>query len=168
MQSRDKSQCHIVIKQFTSNAVNCSTLKIINNHLYLLVHVPVQTSVFQDEPVLLPLLWKIGFSILLFPQPALAVALTQVSAGNPPLTDWRHGTCCCRRQQGSKTDGGVRKHSSKNTCSCLSLSTCEHSRISPYKMLSPLHFFFDLDISEERSNTCKANKNDDTGGSQLC
>lgn len=58
-----------------------------NDHIHLLIHVPVQTRVFQDEPVLLPLLRKIGFSVFLFPQPALTVALTQVPAGNPPFAD---------------------------------------------------------------------------------
>ena len=66
-------------------AAYCSFAK--NRHVHLLVHVPVQARVFQDEPVLLPLLREIGFSILLFPQPALTVALTQVPAGNPPLAD---------------------------------------------------------------------------------
>lgn len=58
-----------------------------NDHIHLLIHVPVQTRVFQDEPVLLPLLRKISFSVFLFPQPALTVALTQVPAGNPPFAD---------------------------------------------------------------------------------
>lgn len=67
--------------------------------LHLLIHVPVQTCVFQDEPIFLPLLGEIGFSILLFPQPALAVPLTQVPAGYPPLTDGGYGASTCRWQE---------------------------------------------------------------------
>lgn len=136
---RVNSKCHIM----SLNAVNW------NHHIHLLIHVPVQASVFQNKPVLLPFLRKIGFSILLFPQPALAVPLTQIPAGNPSFADWRHGTCSCRYQQGSRTDEWVRKHFLWNTCLCLGVSTCDCSSSN----LLPLLFFFDLDSSEDRSNT---------------
>ena len=128
--SRVKSKCHIINKGFTTLTLWIALLW--NHHIHLLIHVPVQASVLQDEPVLLPLLRKIGFSVLLLPQPALTVPLTQVPAGNPPLADRRHGTSSCRRQGGSRTDERVRKkHSSPNTCSCLGLSTCDCSSRTP-------------------------------------
>lgn len=108
--------------------------------LHLLIHVPVQTRVFQDEPIFLPLLWEIGFSILLFPQPALAVPLTQVPAGYPPLTDGRYGTSTCRWQKKVQT-------SSKQNTRPLGAWTFQQS-------LVPLLFFFDLDLIEDRSKTC--------------
>lgn len=103
-------------KFLTIILLNCIWKKniLIFHLLYLLVHVPVQARAFQDEPVLLPLLWKIGFGIFLLPQPALAVTLPEVPAGNPPLTDRRHGAPGWRRQQGSRTDlrseGGIVSH----------------------------------------------------------
>lgn len=54
---------------------------------HLLVPVPVQTAALQNEPVLLPPLGEIRFSVLLLPQPALAVPLAQVLAGDASLAD---------------------------------------------------------------------------------
>ena len=64
---------------------------------HLLVHVPVQAGVLQDEPVLLPLLREVTLSVLLLPQPALAVAPAQIFTRNSPLTDGRQGTACTYR-----------------------------------------------------------------------
>lgn len=103
--------------------------------LHLLIHVPVQTCVFQDEPIFLPLLGEIGFRILLFPQPALAVPLTQVPAGYPPLTDGGYGASTWRQE------------TFRNLPNPLRPETLQQS-------LEPLLFFFDLDLIEDRSKTC--------------
>ena len=58
---------------------------------HLLVPVPVQAAALQNEPVLLPPLGEVGLGVLLFPQPALALALAQVLAGDASLTDQGHG-----------------------------------------------------------------------------
>lgn len=53
---------------------------------YVLVGVPVEARVLEDEPILFPLLSEVAFSVLLLPQPALAVAVAQVLTGDPPPT----------------------------------------------------------------------------------
>lgn len=63
---------------------------------YILVCVPVQGGVLQNEPVLFPFLGEITFGILFLPEPALAVAVPQVLAGNSSPahagqgTPWEH------------------------------------------------------------------------------
>lgn len=85
----------------------------------LLVDVPVQTVVLQDEPVLLPLVRKITLSVSLPPQPALTVSSTQSFAGNtsttqgrqtPPCNDTErnHGETERRRESG--TSGVAQEH----------------------------------------------------------
>lgn len=56
---------------------------------YLLVDVPVQAGVFQHHPVLLPLLRKVALGILLLPEPACTISLSQIFTGNPTLADGR-------------------------------------------------------------------------------
>lgn len=51
---------------------------------YILVCVPVQGGILQNEPVLFPFLGEITFGILFLPEPALAVAVAQVLAGDAP------------------------------------------------------------------------------------
>ena len=58
---------------------------------HLLVPVPVQAAALQNEPVLLPPLGEVGLGVLLLPQPALALTLAQVLAGDASLTDQGHG-----------------------------------------------------------------------------
>ena len=53
---------------------------------YILVGVPVEARVLQDEPVLFPLLHEVAFGIFLLPQPALAVAVAKVFTRDPPPT----------------------------------------------------------------------------------
>lgn len=53
---------------------------------YILVGVPVEAGLLEDEPVLPPLLGEVAFGVLLFPQPALTVAVAQVLAGNSSST----------------------------------------------------------------------------------
>lgn len=53
---------------------------------YLLVNVPVEAIVFQNKPILLPLLRKVTLGISLSPQPALTVSSAQGLAGNTPPT----------------------------------------------------------------------------------
>ena len=67
--------------------VECGRLKTNWRNIHLLIHVPVQAGVFQDEPVFLPFLGKIAFGILFFPEPTFTVALTQVFTGDPTLAD---------------------------------------------------------------------------------
>lgn len=59
---------------------------------YILVGVPVEAGLFEDKPVLPPLLGEVTFSILLLPQPALAVTVAKVLTGNSPSTGTREGT----------------------------------------------------------------------------
>lgn len=54
---------------------------------HLLVAVPVQAAALQDEPVLLPALGEVGLGVLLLPEPALAVSLAQVLAGDASLAE---------------------------------------------------------------------------------
>lgn len=51
---------------------------------YILVGVPVERGVLEDEPVLLPLLGEVALGILLLPQPALTVPMAQVLTGDTP------------------------------------------------------------------------------------
>lgn len=60
---------------------------------YVLVGVPVEAGLFEDEPVLPPLLGEVAFGILLLPQPALTVAVAQVLTGDSPPTGTSEGTC---------------------------------------------------------------------------
>lgn len=60
---------------------------------YVLVGVPVETGLFEDEPVLPPFLGEVSFGVLLLPQPALAVTVAQVLTGNSPSTGTSEGTC---------------------------------------------------------------------------
>lgn len=64
-----------------------------------MVGVPVQAGLFEDKPVLPPFLGEVAFSILLLPQPALTVTVTQVLAGNSPSTGTSEGTCRERKEQ---------------------------------------------------------------------
>lgn len=59
---------------------------------YVLIGVPVETGLFEDEPVLSPLLGEIAFGVLLLPQPALAVTVTQVLTRDSPSTGASEGT----------------------------------------------------------------------------
>lgn len=63
---------------------------------HLFIGVPVQAGIFQHNPVLLPFLREVTLCILLLPEPSLTVTLTQVSAGDSPLTN---------RGQGSSWEG---------------------------------------------------------------
>lgn len=64
---------------------------------YILVGVPVEAGLFEDEPILPPFLGEVAFSILLLPQPALAVTMAQVLTGNSPSTGTGEGTCRGKR-----------------------------------------------------------------------
>lgn len=59
---------------------------------YILVCVPVQGGILQNEPVLFPFLGEISLGILFLPEPALAVAVPQVLAGNAPPAHAGEGT----------------------------------------------------------------------------
>lgn len=65
---------------------------------YILVGVPVEAGLFQDKPVLPPLLCKVTLSVLLLPQPALAVTVAEVLTGDSPSTGTAEGTCGGRRE----------------------------------------------------------------------
>lgn len=69
---------------------------------YVLVGVPVKARFFEDEPVLPPFLGEIAFSVLLLPQPALAVAVAQILTGDSPSTGTGEGTWV-RRQKKPQT-----------------------------------------------------------------
>lgn len=82
---------------------------------YVLVCVPVQGGILQDEPVLFPFLGEISFGILFLPEPALAVTVAQVLAGNASPahagegTPWEHhgvrgGKCSIFNSKPSKPD----------------------------------------------------------------
>lgn len=60
---------------------------------YILVCVPVQARLFEDKPVFPPFLGEIAFSILLLPQPALTVTVSQVLTGNSPAAGASEGPC---------------------------------------------------------------------------
>ena len=59
---------------------------------HVLVGVPVQTGLFEDEPVLPPLLGEVAFGVFLLPEPPLTVPVAQVFTGDPPPTSARQGT----------------------------------------------------------------------------
>lgn len=65
---------------------------------YILVGVPVEAGLFEDEPVLPPFLGEVAFRVLLLPQPTLTVTVTQVLTGNSPSTGTGEGTCRERKQ----------------------------------------------------------------------
>ena len=66
---------------------------------YILVGVPVEAGLFEDKPVLPPLLSEVAFGILLLPQPALTVAVAQVLTRDSPSTGTSEGTCRERKQK---------------------------------------------------------------------
>lgn len=68
-----------------------------NTSTYILVGVPVEAGLLEDEPVLSPLLGKVAFGVLLLPQPALAVTVAQVLAGNSSPTGTGERTCGYRQ-----------------------------------------------------------------------
>lgn len=59
---------------------------------YILVCVPVQGGILEDEPVLFPFLGEVTLGILFLPEPALAVAVAQVLAGDSPPAHAGQGT----------------------------------------------------------------------------
>lgn len=59
---------------------------------YILVGVPVEAGLFEDKPVLSPFLGEVAFSILLLPQPTLAVTVPQILTGNSSSTRTSEGT----------------------------------------------------------------------------
>lgn len=59
---------------------------------YVLVGVPIEAGLFEDKPVLSPFLGEVAFSVLLLPQPALAVAVPQILTRNSPSTCTSEGT----------------------------------------------------------------------------
>lgn len=65
---------------FRSKLSDLGTDYQLNVSAYILVSVPVEARLFEDKPVLPPLLGEVAFSVLLLPQPALAVAMAQVLA----------------------------------------------------------------------------------------
>lgn len=69
-----------ILGNFKSKLNDLGTNSQSNVSAYVLVSVPVEARLFEDKPVLPPLLGEVAFSILLLPQPALAVAMTQVLA----------------------------------------------------------------------------------------
>ncbi len=58
-----------------------------------MVGVPVEAGLFEDKPVLPPLLGEVAFSILFLPEPAFTVTMAKVLTGNSPSTGTSEGTC---------------------------------------------------------------------------
>lgn len=76
----------------------CGSVCVCTLQSYILVGVPVETGLFEDEPVFPPLLGEVPFSILLLPQPALTVPMAQVLTGDPPAAGARQRACTWRNQ----------------------------------------------------------------------
>lgn len=73
-------------------------LSLLDATAYILVGVPVEAGLLEDEPVLPPLLGEVAFGVLLLPQPALTVAVAQVLAGNSSPTGAGQRTCGDRQK----------------------------------------------------------------------
>lgn len=82
-----------------SNAARFHGAQRASRTTHLLVHVPVETGVLQDKPVLLPFLRKVAFGVFLLPEPAFAVSPAQILAGDSSLADGGQRSGCRHKRQ---------------------------------------------------------------------